>query len=96
MDVYSQRRQGVTQSDDTLGRAGFMLMYSLLLWLILSLHDVTQGTRHITAFTLSYGLSLRNQLAESLPIIVTTIVTSGMTIRIYSYVLLPEISYTNN
>ena len=75
---------------------GLRLMDYLLLWLLFSLHDVTRGTRHLMAFTLSYGLSLQTKLTDSLPIIGTTIVTSGMTIRIYSYVLLPEISYTSN
>ena len=96
MDVYNRRRQGVTQSEDALGRAGFTfhgLFYALADF---SLHGVTRGTRNLTAFTLSYGLSLRTHLTDSLPIIGTTIVTSGMTIHIYSYVLLPEISYTSN
>ena len=75
---------------------GLHLMDCLMRWLLLSLYDVTRGTRHLTAFTLLYGLSLQTQLTDSLPIIGTTIVTSGMTMCIYSYVLLPEISYMSN
>ena len=92
MDVYNRRRQGVTQSDDALVRSGFTFngLFAALAFFFFARRD--------TRDTESHGIYLlvRTQLTDSLPIIGTTIVTTGMTIRIYSYVLLPEISYTSN
>ena len=92
MDVYNQRRQGVTQSDDALGRAGFTFngLFAALDDFVFAQRDTRDMASHSIYFI------VRIQLTDSLLIIGTTIVTTGMTIRIYSYVLLPEISYTSN
>ena len=65
MDVYNWRRQGVTQSDNALIRAGFTFNGLFAALDDFSLHDVTRGTRHLTTFTLSYRLSLQTQLTYS-------------------------------
>ena len=74
MDVYNRRRQGVTQSDDALGRAGFTFngLFSALAAFVFARRD--------TRDTASHGIYLlvRTQLTDSLPIIGTTIVTTGM------------------
>ena len=92
MDVYNRRRQGVTQSDDALGRAGFTFngLFAALAAFFFARRDTRDTAYH------GIYLLVRTQLTDSLPIIGTTIGTSGMTICIYSYVLLPEMSYTSN
>lgn len=61
MDVYNRRRQGVTQSDDALGRAGFTFngLFAALAAFVFARRD--------TRDTASHGIYLivRTQLTDS-------------------------------
>ena len=48
MDVYNRRRQGVTQSKDTLGRAGFTfnVLFAALAAFVFARHDTRDTASH--------------------------------------------------